>query len=83
MIDFKKLSIDELHELQRSINKEIVDRQEERFCELARHAANALNELKEEFPFVQLNMSLDEEDYCEANLFDYFDHFTEHNFYMG
>ena len=72
MIDIKKLSFDELHELQRSINKEIVDRQEERFCELARHAANALNELKEEFPFVQLNITLGEDEYDEINIFDYF-----------
>lgn len=83
MIDIKKLSFDELQELRRSINKEIVDRQEERFCELARHAANAFNELKEEFPFVQLNVSLDEEDYSEINIFNCFNHLTEHNFCMG
>lgn len=83
MIDIKKLTIDELHELNTAINKEIVNRQEERFSELARHAANALNELKEEFPYVELNFALDDEEYFEVNLFDSFNHFSEHDFCMG
>lgn len=83
MIDIKKLSFDELQELSAAINKEIVNRREERFSELARHAANALNELKEEFPYVELNVSFDDEGYCEVNVFDEYDHFEEHDFYMG
>ena len=83
MMDIKKLSFDELNELNAAIHKEIVNRKEERFCELARHAANAFNELKEEYPFVELNITLDEDDYCEINIFDYFNHLTEHSFYMG
>ena len=83
MIDIKKLSFDELNELNAAINKEITNRREERFSELARHAANALNELKEEFPYVELNIALDDEGYAEVNLFDSFNHFSEHDFCMG
>lgn len=78
MIDIKKLSIDELHELSTAID----NRREEKFNELARNAANALNELKEEFPRAELIFDLDDGVHFEVvNLFDY--HFSEHDFCMG
>ena len=52
--DLTELSLCELKKLKDNINVETEARQKMRFTELSTRAAEALNELKEEFPFAAL-----------------------------
>ena len=85
-VDFIDMSWDELEALEKDIHFEKIRRKEKRFNELAKAAAEALTNLKDEYPCVELTLEARCED-CdcriEVNLFDYFNHFVCDDFYMG
>ena len=73
-----ELSCSELEEMANAIKAEQVRRDNERFRVLCKEAADALNVLKAEYPWVSYEVTT----YCEAcgepvdvNLFDMVDHF--------
>ncbi len=84
--DFVDMSWNELEALEKAIHFEKMHRKEKRFNELAKAAADALNALKAEYPYVELNFTAGCED-CgsdnEVNLFDYIKHLGSGDFCMG
>lgn len=88
MVDIKSLDWDELVALQDQINHEMKVREQEKFQKLAQNAADALNALKDAYPYISLfvsseDVAYDAVDCCgdfEVNVFDCFDHFTAKDF---
>lgn len=81
--NLKNFSNSELEEMSNAIKREMDTRKDERFKELTSVAANALNLLKQEFPWVSLTVtggcySCGED--VDINLFDYFTHFEASDF---
>lgn len=82
MFDIKSLSSEELEALAEAIRKEKREREDIRFAFLAKQAADALNALKAEFPYVRLDFEVECED-CgdiDVNLFDCFHEFSARKF---
>lgn len=78
-----EMSCTELEEMARAIKAEQDKRDDERFIVLCKEAANALNALKLEYPWVSYEVTT----YCEAcgqpedvNLFEMVDHFEVGHF---
>ena len=88
MVDIKSLDWDELEALQEQIRSEIRLREKERFQKLAQNAADALNALKEAFPYVCFPINSEDFDSSviddcgdfEVNLFDCVDKFEARHF---
>lgn len=82
MVDIKAMSWEELENLRKAIEAEKRERDERRFQELAQTAADALNALKMEYPWVRLEFEVECEDYGDmtVNLFDHFDKFNPRKF---
>lgn len=81
--NLKTFSNNELEEMATAIKREMDSRKDERFKELTTVAANALNLLKQEFPWVSLTVSGEcpSCDYdVDINLFDYFTHVEPSDF---
>lgn len=82
MVDIKSMSWEELEELRKAIEAEKRERDERRFQELAQAAADALNAIKMEYPWVRLEFEVQSEDFgdMDVNLFDHFEKFTARKF---
>ena len=79
-IDLSDMSLNDLAVLEQAIHREKEQRKEKRFSELAKNAAEALTALRNEFPYVELTIDTQEDEYGKINLFDYFSHFDARDF---
>ena len=82
-VNLKTMTKEDLEKLYDDIYQELELRQKERRAELVRIFCKAYNELKDEFPFVELYA----ERYCEhcdeefeIDILDFFDHITPDDF---